>query len=360
MSTDPRVLQNFLKEYETWALDVLAPARLAVRSVLDQWRKPEYWREKHSQEDHRQPIPTPIHRTTSRIKRPESAADKILRKPESYPDGLTLKSIKRLPDALGARIITYFLSGLPIIHNEIVNSPQFELCEEPIAYLDEEPLRTLGLSHLRSSKKDSGYSSIHYAVRLRPQALGGNESPLMEIQLRTVTLDTWGEIEHVLGYKPNKRTSFAVQAQFGVIASLLASIDQLFNMLYEEQTRLRHEKIIEDPDPLNAENLPAMLNRYGLVCAQHEVDGMLKLLASRGIRIVKELDESASRKKIELIRNTYRSHEGRDPIDFEIVANIAATSGMNDLQDIQKVVEAQIDFLKTWENLKKHSRGNPV
>jgi len=66
---------------------------------------------------------------------------------------------------------------------------------------------------------------------------------------------------------------------------------------------------------------------------------------------------SATPKKIEIIRNTYRSHAGREPIDFEVVANIAATAHIKDTADVQKMVEAQIDFLTTWEILKKLTSG---
>jgi len=294
-AADPGELQVFLKDYEKWVIDVLTPARLKLRAIIDEWRKPDHWKKNIS--DGRQPLPSPIHRTTSRIKRPESAADKILRKPASFPDGLSLASIKKMPDAVGARIITYFLAGIPIVHNEIINHPLIEIYPEepPIAYLDDRFLRKLGLDDIKRADKDSGYSSIHYLIRLKREVLDGFESPLIEVQLRTLTLNTWAEIEHVLGYKPQKRTSFAVQKQFEILARELAAIDEHFNFLYEEQTRYRNEKDIRDTDPLNAENLPAILNEFDLNCAQHEIDGLLKLLASRGIMVVKDLRDSLQR-----------------------------------------------------------------
>lgn len=148
MSINPDQYHGFLKEYEKWAIASLTPARAALRALLADWRKPDYW--KKAVVDGRQPIPTPIQRATSRIKRPESAADKIMRKPESFPDGLSLSSIKAMPDALGGRIITYFLSGLPLVHKEIMTHPNIELCTDdpPKAYLDDRLLRVLGLNHL--------------------------------------------------------------------------------------------------------------------------------------------------------------------------------------------------------------------
>lgn len=353
MIADPKAHEDFLQHYAKWAGEVLTPARHKLRSVLDQWRVAEHWKRYNAFT--KQPAPTPIHRSTSRIKRPESAADKILRKPETFPDGLSLESIKKLPDALAGRVITYFLAGLPLVHKELTNHPLFDICETPTAYLEDSLLRRLGLSELKCDHKESGYSSIHYLLRFKPGILDGDHSPIIEIQVRTLTLDTWGEIEHVLGYKPHKRTSFAVQKQFQIIASQLAAIDQHFNFLYEEQTRYRDEKIIESSDPLNAENFPALLARYGLGCSQHEIDGLLKLLASRTVVTVDDFVKSATHEKIEIIQNTYRSHEGRAPIDFEVVANIGATARITDPMVIQRMVQAQIDFLKTWESLKKQS-----
>jgi putative GTP pyrophosphokinase len=355
MSANPKQYQDFLRYYEGWVINVLTPAQLKLKEILQEWRKPEYW--KDESDDGRQPAPSPVHRAYCRIKRPESAADKILRKPESFPDGLSLSSIRKMPDAFGCRIVTFFLSGLPIVDNALRNHPQIEFCEEdpPIAYLDDRLLRILGLGHLRTAHKESGYSSIHYVVRFKDGVLGQAENPLIEIQLRTLTSEIWGEIEHVLGYKPHKRTSFAVQKQFQIISSQLTSIDEHFNFLYEEQRRYRNEIEIGDDDPLNAENLPAIIGSFELTCAQREIDGLLKVLASRQIKTVKDLVRSASREKIEIIRNTYLSHERRHPIDFEVIANIAATATITDHNEIQRMVEAQIDFLNTWANLKKRS-----
>lgn len=352
MAAEAEQLQQFLRDYEKWVRDVLTPTRMRLREIFDDLKKSG----RLTGSDGRQPTPTPIHRAFSRVKRPESVVDKILRKPDAFPDGLSLTSIKNMPDALGGRIITYFLSGLPLIHNELVKHPSIQIdhMDPPIAYLDDRLLLKLGLSDLKRSHKESGYSSIHYVVRLAGHTSAGAEPPLIEIQLRTIALDTWAEIEHVLGYKPHKRTSFAVQKQFEIIASQLAAIDEHFNFLYEEQVRYRNEKQIGDSDPLNPENLPPLLSEFGLSCSQHEIDGLLKLLASRGITLVHELRASATRGKIETIKNTYRVYEGREPIDFEIVANIATTGRESDPAQIQKMVEAQIDFLKTWANLKEH------
>jgi hypothetical protein len=214
----------------------------------------------------------------------------------------------------------------------------------------------LGLTKMQVSKKDSGYASLHYTVRFRPTALGSSERPWFELQVRTLVEDVWGEIEHVLGYKPDKRTSFAVKRQFRIIASELTAIDEHFNLLFEELSRFQREGIFRDTDPLNAENLPPVLSEMGIGCAQSEIDGQLKLLASRGIHSVGELRENASAQRLELIRESYRDYRDRTPTDFETVAGIAAARGLEDHTATVDAIKGQIDVLEAWMGLKHEIR----
>jgi len=258
-------------------------------------------------------------------------------------------------DALGIRIIVYFLTHLPLIDFELRNNQLIEISKEepPIAYLSEDLTRQLSLSNMERQDKDSGYNSIHYILRLRESNFPIADRPWFELQLRTLTEDTWGEIEHILGYKPDKRTSFAVRKQFQIISKELRAIDEHFNFLYEELYRFQEEVTYKDSDPLNAENLPPVLNEIGLGCAQQEIDGLLKLLNSRGKNSVGSLLKIATPKNLEIIKSTYRSSEGRPPNNFEIVANLANLDGSEKETDVPEKVNAQIAFLNAWEELKQ-------
>jgi len=163
----------------------------------------------------------------------------------------------------------------------------------------------------------------------------------------------WGEIEHVLGYKPEKRTSFAVRKTFQILSSQLTAIDEHFNLLYEELSRFQEEVNYPDTNPLNAENLPPVLNDLGIGCAQREIDGLLKLLASRGFRSVGDLRKEASERRLEIVRNTFRSSEGREPGNFEVVAGLAAIRGVDDEDGIAAAVREQIAFLEAWLKMRK-------
>ena len=354
--------QEFLRLYDEYVRTVLLPTEQELRNFFSYWRQPTAWVNQVSSS--RMPAPSPIKRSITRIKRPESVADKILRKPSSFPNGFSAESIKGMQDTLGARIVVYFLSNLPMVDHALRHSEVLEIsaADPPVAYLSRDLWERFGLEHVHWEKKESGYASIHYVVRLRSSAIPLVDRPWFEIQVRTLVEDVWGEIEHILGYKPNKRTSFAVKKQFQIISSQLTAIDEHFNLLYEELARFQEEVTYRDLDPLNAENLPPVLSEIGISCAQREIDGLLKLLTSRGIRNVGTLREAANQKRLSLIKSIFLEVEDRSPTHFEIVAAIGATHNLTDDAQARVAILSQIEFLNAWEKLKPtiREKANPA
>lgn len=231
---DAEKLNEFLQGYKLYVTDILQPTRNEVKALLKQWKEVGYWAKYVGKT--RLPSPSPIQRAFSRIKRPESVVDKIYRKPIDYPTGLSSESFYKMYDTVGARAIVYFMSQLPLIDKELRDSRDFEISENlpPIAYLSADLTKKYGLNHLKQGEKESGYSSIHYILRLRNSKIEIDKRPWFELQVRTLAEDVWGEVEHIIGYKPDKKTSFAVKTQFYVISRELSAIDEHFNLLYEE------------------------------------------------------------------------------------------------------------------------------
>ncbi len=349
---DSRLLKEFLEHYKKYVTSVLQPTRVELKCLLKQWKHPDYWGKYTKQS--RLPNPSPIQRVLTRIKRPESVVDKIARRPGDYPKGLSPESFPRIHDAIGARAIVYFMSHLPLVDLELRNMEEIEISDDypPVAYLGENYTRRLSLTHLKRLEKESGYTSIHYIIRLRKSEVPYKDRPWVELQVRTLAEDVWGEIEHVLGYKPDKRTFFAVKRQFQILSKQLGTIDEHFNFLYEELLRFQEEVEFGDSDPLNAENLPPVLAELGLGCAQREIDGILKLLFSRGIGTVGDLRRIATPKRIDLIRNTYRIEKGRAPINFEVAANLATMGDVVEDEKARELIKAQIAYLDAWDILK--------
>jgi len=355
----PLKQQEFLKVYEGYVQSVLKPTEAELRQFFEEWKQPAAWANQVSSS--RMPAPSPIKRTVTRIKRPESVVDKIFRKPSSFPLGFAQESIRRMHDALGARIVVYFLSNLPMVDRALRTSEVLEISssDPPVAYLSRELLDRFSLGHIIQQTKDSGYASIHYVVRLRSSVLPAEDRPWFEVQVRTLAEDVWGEIEHLLGYKPNKHTSFAVRKQFQIISSQLTAIDEHFNLLYEELARFQEQVIYRDIDPLNAENLPPVLSELGISCAQREIDGLLKLLSSRSINTIGELRERAKSRSITIIREVFQEQEERPPTNFEVVAGLAAIGDSEREQDIRAAVSTQLQFLRAWEELRPNRSTEP-
>lgn len=346
--------RNFLEQYQHYVHYVLEPTYDELKTLFESWESALFWN-KYSSKG-KLPTPSPIQRTILRIKSPESVVDKILRKSEDYPENLSFDSLKKMSDALAGRIVVYFLSDLPLIDREIQTSEVLEISqvEKPVAYLSRDLIVRLGLTHIENQQKESGYTSIHYVLRFRDSAVPAANRPWFEIQVRTLVGDIWGEVEHILGYKPGMHTSFAVRKQFQILASQLTAIDEHFNFLYTELSRFQEIVSYDEGNPLNAENLPAVLNEIGVNCAQKEIDGLLKILSSRKINTVGELLTGGTTTRIETIRNVFIGHTGRTPTNEEIVSSLAAIKDIEDENAVVEAIKARVDYLNTWSKVRQH------
>ncbi len=351
---DAQRLKDFLQDYKLYVTDILQPTRNELKALLKHWKDVGHWAT-YVQKT-RLPAPSPIQRTFSRIKRPESVVDKIYRKPADYPAGLSPESFRKMHDTMGVRAIVYFMSQLLLIDREIRGSGDFEISSDqlPIAYLSSDLAKKYGLDHLKHGEKESGYSSIHYILRLCDSRIELSQRPWFELQVRTLAEDVWGEVEHIIGYKPDKKTSFAVKNQFYVISRELSAIDEHFDLLYEELLRFQDEIVnIRETDLLNAENLPYVLSEFGVGCAQQEIYGLLKLLVSRRITTAGSLRDIATTRRLQVIRNTYASEKGRPPVNFEVVATLAALKSATSDEEEIELIQAQMAFLDAWDLLKQ-------
>ncbi|MFC1556018.1 GTP pyrophosphokinase family protein [candidate division KSB1 bacterium] len=346
----PEDLRLFLSEYEQYIKTVLNPTLSELENYLNYWQKPDYWL-KYAQSTS-SAMPSPVKAVFTRIKRPERVVDKIIRKPEVFPAGLKPESFERMNDTIGIRILVYFLSQLPIIDKEMRDSNILELSNDypPEAYLGEDIWRRFGLTKIERKHKESGYSSIHYIARLKRASHSSEKRPLFEIQVQTLAQELWSEMEHILAYKPEKRTNFSAKRRFQILSREISAIDEHFNLLYEE---LIHNQVIarhENEDPISVENLPITLSEIGIRCAQKDLQIIIKLLWSRKIRTVGDLLNIAQPKRLETIRNTYASTLGRPPSSLELIATLGALQGIKRGKSEVKVITAQIEYNNSWKS----------
>lgn len=316
-------LHNFLEEYKEYETRVLEPTANEISICLEEMEKPEFWNSYMTGKGIA--TPSPIKQAMLRIKNPDKVVEKIFRKPELFPNKLSFASLKNMHDTIGVRIIVYFTSQLSLIDKELRNSGFFEIDRHtpPEAYFEPEKLVRLGLSHIENKHKDSGYTSIHYMVKLKNSHIPVNDRPVFEIQVRTLAQELWSELEHVLSYKPETRPHFSAKRRFQILSREVSVIDEHFNLLYEELIHNQEKASYKDSDILTFENTPKVLSEIGIQCALTELNPILKALFSREIKTIGEFFRIATPLRLVTIRNNYVSLTGHAPNNIDLISTMS-------------------------------------
>lgn len=146
-----------------------------------------------------------------RIKTEESMRSKCVE------DGLPLtahSALKEIHDAIGIRIVCLFLND---IHNNIE-----ELRKLPGCTVIEE-------KDYIGAAKPNGYRSYHLILSVEDDEpdIDGNTpgTYFVEIQLRTIAMDTWAALEHEMRYKKDIRHPELISAELKRCADELAACD---------------------------------------------------------------------------------------------------------------------------------------
>ena len=149
----------------------------------------------------------PIEHLLGRIKSEESMREKCRRKglPETPESAL-----EKIHDAIGLRVVCAFLDDVYTIRDRLLALPRIRLVEEK--------------DYIRHVKPN-GYRSFHMIIIV-------DEKIYAEIQLRTISMDTWAALEHHLKYKKEIGGSTAlISAELKRCADELASTDSSMQTL---------------------------------------------------------------------------------------------------------------------------------
>ncbi len=124
----------------------------------------------------------------TRLKTEESMREKCRR--NNLPE-TPYSAVEELRDAVGIRVVCAFLNDVYAIRDHLVNLPNVEVVKEK--------------DYIRHAKPN-GYRSYHLILKLQtPGGITTLEDPVphvyAEIQLRTISMDTWAALEHHLYYK---------------------------------------------------------------------------------------------------------------------------------------------------------------
>ena len=157
----------------------------------------------------------PIEHLLGRIKSEESMREKCRRKglPETPESAL-----EKIHDAIGLRVVCAFLDDVYTIRDRLLALPRIRLVEEK--------------DYIRHVKPN-GYRSFHMIIIV-------DEKIYAEIQLRTISMDTWAALEHHLKYKKEIGSNTAlISAELKRCADELASTDSSMQTLRDMIQELR-------------------------------------------------------------------------------------------------------------------------
>ncbi|MGN1347616.1 MAG: GTP pyrophosphokinase family protein [Acutalibacteraceae bacterium] len=153
----------------------------------------------------------PIESISTRLKSPESIYTKIKRKNLSHD----IKTIENeIFDVAGIRVICSFEDDIYMLRDCLLSQDDITLIKEK-DYI--------------KNPKPNGYRSLHLIVEV-PIFLKNEKRPMkVEIQLRTIAMDSWASLEHRLRYKKNlsEETQKEIADKLMQCADISAELDAI-------------------------------------------------------------------------------------------------------------------------------------
>ncbi len=147
----------------------------------------------------------------ARVKSEKSMLEKCNRRGIPQTSFCALRDIK---DAIGVRVITRFVDDIFTIAEYIRNIEGVEIVQEK--------------DYVRHSKPN-GYRSYHMIIAYTVPwpDIEGNDPGMyyVEIQLRTIAMDSWASLEHQLKYKQNIKNQKLIVSELKRCADELAGCD---------------------------------------------------------------------------------------------------------------------------------------
>lgn len=150
----------------------------------------------------------PISYITSRLKSPESIYDKLIRKNLS----LEVSSIENnINDVAGVKVICSFIDDIYMLAK---------------CFMSQDDIKILEIKDYIETPKENGYRSLHIIVEVPIFLQQGKKNMKVEVQLRTIAMEFWADLEHKLWYKKDKDNKLlATKDELKECANLSAMLD---------------------------------------------------------------------------------------------------------------------------------------
>lgn len=157
----------------------------------------------------------PIHHMECRLKSPQSLFEKLERK--GYD--VDLKSIYKITDMAGIRVICNYIDDVYAVASLLLRQDDIQLLRK---------------SDYIKEPKESGYRSLHLVVEIPVFLSDKTEMVPVEIQLRTIAMDTWASLEHELKYKRTGGLTQEIEEELKNCAHAMAEVDRKMEKIHKE------------------------------------------------------------------------------------------------------------------------------
>ena len=199
--------ETFLDPY----IQTVGELKIKLRSIRKQFRK----QNKHS----------PIEFVTGRVKSIESIKEKMVLRDIRFENLAT-----DLQDIAGLRIMVQFVDDVDDVL-ELLRKRQDMTIVQERDYIH----------HMKAS----GYRSYHVIVEYPVDTIHGQKKILAEIQIRTLAMNFWATIEHLLNYKYPGDFPEEIKKRLEVTAKIAFELDEEMRKIRED---IREAQLLFDPE----------------------------------------------------------------------------------------------------------------
>lgn len=161
----------------------------------------------------------PIHHMQSRLKSFESLIDKAERYGIEDPIH-NLDTVRaEVFDIAGIRVVCNYREDIYTMSELLLKQSDVDLIK---------------IKDYCKNPKPSGYRSLHVVISIPVFLVNSKTTVPVEIQFRSIAMDTWASLEHELKYKNKGALTEDIQKQLTQCAKTLSDVD-------EQMERIRHQ-----------------------------------------------------------------------------------------------------------------------
>lgn len=168
----------------------------------------------------------PMEHIKSRLKEPTSIMNKLKRKGLE----LTLENAKQnVRDIAGIRVTCSFVADIYKVYHML---------------RQQDDLRVLDVKDYIQSPKPNGYRSFHLIVEVPVFLANCTERVPVEIQIRTIAMDTWASLEHKIFYKYEQEIPDVLKNELKQAADTVRALDDKMEYIHDQVEKEKHKPTI--------------------------------------------------------------------------------------------------------------------